>query len=142
MDLDLIADSELPRDGGVLGARLPVDDLPAHVRGRGHPVHVDHVVLPLDAAGGGVGMVVIVAVVLVGVTNVPVFMLTAALADQRRRQQLHPALWAVAGLVTHDLGMHRTRVRATWGRLGKQLTPQRGQLAGSSLTTSGCMGQT
>ena len=38
-----------------------VDELPAHVGGRGQPVDLDHVVLPLDPAG--IVPVVVVAVI-------------------------------------------------------------------------------
>jgi hypothetical protein len=50
-DLHLVPDPELPVDRGVLGTRLAVDDLPAHVRRSRHPVDRDHVVFPLDPTG-------------------------------------------------------------------------------------------
>ena len=68
-DLHLVADAEPPVDRGVLSTCLAVDELPSHVRGSGHPVHLDHVVLPLDALCGVVsvlmGVIVVLHVVLV-----------------------------------------------------------------------------
>ena len=48
-DLHLIADPESPVDPVVAFAGVPVEQDPPHVRRGGHPVHLDHVVLPLDA---------------------------------------------------------------------------------------------
>src|SRR4029453_10043407 len=68
-DLDLAADAEAPGDGPVLRTRWAVHELPAHVRRSGYPVHLDHVVLPLDAVGSivsvPVGIVVVLRVMLV-----------------------------------------------------------------------------
>src|ERR687891_2384705 len=50
-DLDLVADAETPVDRVVLGTGRPVHDDPAHVGRRRLPVHLDHVVFPLDTAG-------------------------------------------------------------------------------------------
>ena len=50
--LHLVTDVEGPVDLRVFGARVAVDELPARVRGRRHPVDLDHVVFPLDALGG------------------------------------------------------------------------------------------
>jgi len=61
--LDLVADTELPGDRVVDGARLLVDEVPAQVRGRRDPVDVEHVVLPLDPAGRFVLLVVLVVLV-------------------------------------------------------------------------------
>ena len=43
---------ERPVDLRVLGAGVAVDQLPAHVRRRRHPVDLDHVVFPLDPLRG------------------------------------------------------------------------------------------
>ena len=51
-DLHLVADPEPPVDRVVLGVGRAVDELPAHVRRRRDLVDLDHVVFPLDAAGG------------------------------------------------------------------------------------------
>src|SRR5262249_11156267 len=65
--LHLVPDMKRPVDLGVLGACLSVDELPAHVRRRRHPIDLDHVVLPLDALRGVVrviAMVIVMSVVL------------------------------------------------------------------------------
>ena len=66
--------------------RLAVDELPAHVRRRRHPVDLDHVVFPLDPLGRLMAVLVAVAVVtmslMVAVLGSPMlfFLLTVALA--------------------------------------------------------------
>jgi hypothetical protein len=60
--LDLVSDAELPVDRVVHRACLPIDEVPAHVRRRGDPVDVDHVVLPLDPAGRPVLLVAVARV--------------------------------------------------------------------------------
>ena len=81
---------------------------------------------------------VVVGLVLVVVTLVSV---TGSRVDERRRHQLHLALRAVARLVAHDLGMHRTGVALGGAATASSFIPHFGQLPGSSLTTSGCIGQ-
>ena len=87
-ELDPVADAEAPVDRLVLGARLAVDDLPAHVRRRRHPIDLDHVVFPLDPVSGGVA----VAAVLMAVALMSVLvLLSAGSRDERCGQELHPA---------------------------------------------------
>ena len=62
-------DPEAPVDRGVLRAAGAVDELPAHVGRGGHPVDLDHVVLPLDAPGRLVGVPVLVVVLVVGAAS-------------------------------------------------------------------------
>ena len=89
-ELHLVADPEVPVDRGVLRAGRLVDQLPAHVRGGGEPVDLDHVVFPLDAARRDVvvtfvGMVVmLVGTVLVHVMPVlfSVLVVAARLGDE------------------------------------------------------------
>jgi len=51
-DLHLVTDPEPPGDPVVPRSGVPVEKDPPHVRRGGHPVHLDHVVLPLDALAG------------------------------------------------------------------------------------------
>src|SRR5215210_1658829 len=131
-ELDLIADSELPVDRVVGGARLSVDKAPPHVRRRCDPVDVDHVVFPLDTGGLVPRLATLVVAVPIAVAVViPVtssLFLTVAvsstvavmgivavvrdLCDKPRRYELHSALRAVVGGVAHDLRMHWTGVAA------------------------------
>ena len=50
-NLHAVADAEAPVDLVVDGAARTVDELPARIRRRRDAVDLDHVVLPLDAAG-------------------------------------------------------------------------------------------
>src|SRR4029078_6666350 len=74
-DLDLITDAEFPVDAGVFGSGVAIDELPTHVRGRGLPIHLDHVVFPLDSGravervGGLAVLMVVTAVVAVLVSG-------------------------------------------------------------------------
>ena len=74
-DLDLITDAEFPVDAGVFGSGVAIDELPTHVRGRGLPIHLDHVVFPLDSVrgvvrvGGLAVLMVVTAVVAVLVSG-------------------------------------------------------------------------
>src|SRR5690348_7181455 len=79
-DLDLVADPEAPVDRGVLRAGRLVGQLPAHVRGGGDPVDLDHVVFPLDATGGGVVVPFMPVVVVLVVFSVLV--VAARLGDE------------------------------------------------------------
>ena len=80
-DLDLVADVELPVDGGVLSAGFPVDDQPAHIGRRRLPVQLDHVVFPFDAFRSAVRMASLFAMgVVLLVVSVVVFMLAVAIA--------------------------------------------------------------
>src|SRR5436190_8670891 len=65
---------ERPVDLGVFGTGLSVDELPAHVRRRRHPVDLDHVVFPLDPLRSLVTVLglAILTVVSVAVPVVPV----------------------------------------------------------------------
>src|SRR6266545_5682785 len=58
---------EGPVDLGVLRPGLSVDELPPHVGRRGHAVHLDHVVFPLDSLCG-----VVIVLGLAGLMVVPV----------------------------------------------------------------------
>ena len=84
-----VADPKPPVDPCILRARLAVDELPAHVRRRRHPVDLDHVVFPLDPLGRLMAVLVAVAVVtmslMVAVLGSPMlfFLLTVALAVPR-----------------------------------------------------------
>ena len=88
-DLHTVADPKPPVDPCILRARLAVDELPAHVRRRRHPVDLDHVVFPLDPLGRLMAVLVAVAVVtmslMVAVLGSPMlfFLLTVALAVPR-----------------------------------------------------------
>src|SRR5207247_1968553 len=69
-ELHLIADPEGPVNLCVLGPGVAIDQLPAHVGWRRHPVDLDHVVFPLDSLRGIVRMasaVVLVVLVVLGV---------------------------------------------------------------------------
>jgi hypothetical protein len=57
-----VADAQPPVDRVVRGAGLAVDQAPARVRRRRHPVDVDHVVFPLDAARIGLRLRLVRAV--------------------------------------------------------------------------------
>ena len=48
-DLDLVSNPEIPVDRGVRRPNVTVDELPAHVLRRRAPIHLHHVVFPLDA---------------------------------------------------------------------------------------------
>ena len=110
-DLHLVADPEPPVDRRVLIAGRAVDQLPAHVGRGGHPVDLDHVVVPLDPAGrlvaGRIGLMpmgpvfVVVSLVLVA---------AAGLGDELRGQQLHSAFRAATRLPRDNLGVHGARV--------------------------------
>ena len=147
-DLDLITNSEFPVDGGVFGAGVAIDELPAHVRGRGLPVDLDHVVFPLDPLRGVVSvlglavlMVVtaVVAVLVVGgvalsgrpllvlgfmpVVVVVLVSVPAAGLHEACREELHAALRTPVGLVARHLWMHRTDIGRLLCRLGEQFHP-------------------
>ena len=122
----------VPVDRVVLGAGGAVDELPAHVLRRRHPVDLDHVVLPLDAAGRASWRVLRVArpwprrpsrrsragmsfiphvgqwspgsLVTLGVHR------AACSPSGRPRHQLHAALGQRPGLVADDLRVHRAGV--------------------------------
>jgi hypothetical protein len=80
-DLDLVADVELPVDGGVLSAGFPIDDQPAHIGRRRLPVQLDHVVFPFDAFRSAVRMASLFAMgVVLLVVSVVVFVLAVAMA--------------------------------------------------------------
>ena len=106
-DLHLVADPEPPVDRVVLGARAgrPVDELPAHVRRRRHPVDLDHVVFPLDAAGG---------VVLVAFAVVLVLAVSAWRPPSRSTScdgsSFIPHSGQRSGVLADDLGVHRAGV--------------------------------
>ena len=138
---------------GVAG--VLVDQLPAHVGRRRDPVDLDHVVLPLDPADGGVvvavvvvGMLVIVVVVTVRVVAVVVIAVVVLVAfvavtaarrrNDVRRQELHAALRALVRRFADDLGVHRADVGDR--RSASSFMPHFGHLPGSALTTSGCIG--
>src|SRR4029078_5580303 len=143
-DLDLITDAEFPVDAGVFGSGVAIDELPTHVRGRGLPIHLDHVVFPLDSGrvGGLAVLMVVTAVVAVlvsgsmalssrpllvlGFMPVVVVMLVsvpAAHFHEACRQELHTALRTAVRLVARHLGMHRTDIGRLLRRLGEEFHP-------------------
>ena len=140
-------DGELPVDGGAVGAGGPVQQLPAHGRGGGQPVHLDHVVFPLDARrpagpwpcvrrGRGRQRARLCSFHRRGISR------AAGLGTVCGREQLHAALRAAARLVAGHLRMHRAGVagrRRRW--VASSFMPHFGQRPGSSLVTSGCIGQ-
>src|SRR5262249_36020590 len=122
------------------------DELPAHVRGSRHPVHLDHVVLPLDALRRvvrvlGLGVMVLVTVVMVLVVfmaAVVLMVLMAVIAASNRdarREKLHTALRTAVGLIASYLGMHRADVghRPAFGRAEVHLGDERQRLVGRRL---------
>src|SRR4029079_2492768 len=113
-------------------------------RGRGLPIHLDHVVFPLDSVrvGGLAVLMVVTAVVAVLVSGsmalssrpllvlgfVPVVVLMlvsvpAAGFHEACRQELHAALRTAVRLVARHLGMHRTDIGRLLRRLGEEFHP-------------------
>ena len=142
--LDLVADAEGPVDLRVLGARVAVDELPAHVRRGRHAVHLDHVVFPLDSRSGVVAAVpmtfsvldrvsvMTVAVVAFVSLAVTVMVLVAAAAgrDDACGQELHAALGTAVRLRARHLRMHRADVRRLFSGLSEQFHAALGTAAG------------
>ena len=85
------------------------------------------------------GVVVMLHVVLVVCV---LRVLVASLADEVGRNELHPALGTLVGSVAGDFGVHGAGVGHV-GRpaVARSAMPHFGQRPGSSLTTSGCIGQ-
>src|SRR3954464_10910035 len=119
-DLHPVADGELPLDGVVGGVGGAVDQLPAGVGRRGDPVDVDHVVLPLAAAGRGV-VVRVVGVRLVVVVVMPLGHLALLVAHLVVLVVVAPVLdmlvpvpvpVPVAGGLRHQLHPHRLHAAA------------------------------
>src|SRR6476619_7495104 len=107
-DLDLVSNAELPVDCCVRCAGIAVDELPAHVLCCGAPIHLDHVVLPLDAVrmvvvvGGSFGALVRrVSTVLVMLLVRPVHAVPLLFGDahQMCRNELHAAFRTAIGCV-------------------------------------------
>ena len=133
--LHLVTDSEFPVDCMVFGAGCAVDQLPAHVLRRGHPVDLDHVVLPLDGAGSAMPVALAVVRVLIAL-GVMVVSLSGVVVLVGAAVQL-----VFIGVVLMVIAMSFVLCTRVDERGGQEFIPHSGQRPGSLLTISGCMGQ-
>jgi hypothetical protein len=145
-DLDLIADANFQSMAAFAAPGVAVDELPAHVLCCRPPIHLDHVVFPLDAprmvmAVRGMVSTLMFRIVIVRLLVGHVFVVPSGLrrVDKVCRHELHAALRTTVGRVAGDVWVHGADVaRRSLDR--EELHSALGAATGSSLTMAGCIG--